>query len=121
MQNHNFRKLEIWKRSMQFVAQCYEITAGFPQEEKYGLTDQIRRAAVSVNLNIAEGSGSSSNVEFARFLQIARRSAYEVTAGLEIASNLGLLDEDELVNIQNESDQISAMISGLIKNLKSVV
>jgi four helix bundle protein len=118
---HNFRKLTIWKRSMDFVTDCYRVTKELPGDEKYGLTNQIRRAAVSVNLNIAEGSGASSNLEFVRFLYIAKRSAYEVSAGFEIAKNLTLLKSKDVEDINKEVDELSAMISGLIKRLMSGV
>jgi len=66
---HRFRKLTVWQRSIQFVSLIYKITSVFPREEKYGLVDQIRRAAVSICLNIAEGSGAGSDPEFIRFLR----------------------------------------------------
>ena len=119
MSTHKFRKLNVWQRSIQFVSLIYKITSKFPKEEKYGLVDQIRRAAVSICLNIAEGSGAGSDPEFIRFLRMAQRSAYEVIAGLEIAINLKMADEQALNNIIGEVDQISAMLSGLIKSLKA--
>lgn len=99
---HKFKKLTVWQRSIQFVSLIYKITSGFPKEEKYGLVDQIRRAAVSICLNIAEGSGAGSDPEFIRFLRMAQRSAYEVIAALEIAINLNMTE-----------------LTGLIKSLKA--
>ncbi len=119
MKAHQFRKLTVWQRSVEFITLIYKITARFPNEEKYGLTDQIRRAAVSVNLNIAEGSGASSNIEFVRFLHIAQRSSYEVSAALEVSINLKMTDPLVLTAAIKELDQLSAMINGLIKTLKS--
>ncbi len=119
MKTHKFRKLTVWQRSIQFVSLIYKITAKFPKEEKYGLVDQIRRAAVSICLNIAEGSGAGSDPEFIRFLRISQRSAYEVIAGLEIAINLKMADDKIITGVIDEVDQISAMISGLIKSLKA--
>ncbi|MDD5416236.1 MAG: four helix bundle protein [Candidatus Daviesbacteria bacterium] len=119
MNTHKFRKLTVWQRSIQFVSLVYKITSKFPQEEKYGLVDQIRRAAVSICLNIAEGSGSGSDPEFMRFLRMAQRSAYEVIAGLEIAISLEMADEKTINAVISEVDQISAMLSGLIKSLKA--
>lgn len=116
---HNFRKLLVWQRSLEFVALVYRVTLSFPKEEKYGLIDQIRRAAISVTLNIAEGAGSGSNAEFKRFLKMAQRSAYEVIAGLEVAIKLNMTDKETLEGLVKEVDQLSAMISGLIKSLKS--
>lgn len=119
MKTHKFRKLAVWQRSIHFISFVYQISSKFPKEEKYGLVDQIRRAAVSICLNIAEGSGSGSDPEFMRFLRMAQRSAYEVIAGLEIAINLKMADEKTLNDVIGEVDQISAMISGLIKSLKA--
>lgn len=114
-----FRKLTVWQRSIAFVTDIYQLTSKFPKEEKFGLIDQIRRAAVSIALNIAEGSGASSDAEFIRFLRMAQRSAYEVLAALEIAINLKMASLNSLQDAISEVDQLSAMISGLIKKLKA--
>ncbi|MBI2018099.1 four helix bundle protein [Candidatus Daviesbacteria bacterium] len=119
MNTHKFRKLKVWQRSIQFVTLIYKITTKFPKEEKYGLVDQIRRAAVSICLNIAEGSGSGSDAEFVRFLRIAQRSAYEVIAALEITINLKMTNKSALDGAIVEVDQLSAMLTGLIKSLKA--
>lgn len=119
MSTHKFRKLTVWQRSIQFISLIYKITSKFPPEEKFGLVDQIRRAAVSICLNIAEGSGSGSDPEFMRFLRMSQRSAYEVIAGLEIAISLKMANRKTLNDIISEVDQISAMLSGLIKSLKA--
>ncbi len=115
---HKFRKLNVWQRSIKFVTLIYKITAKFPQEEKYALVDQIRRASISICLNIAEGAGSGTDPEFARFLKMAQRSAYEVIAALEISINLKMATKEDLELAINEVDQLSAMIGGLIKSLK---
>lgn len=114
-----FRKLEVWQRSIKFVTLIYQITEKYPTSEKFGLTDQIRRATVSICLNIAEGSGSGSEAEYARFLRIAQRSAYEVIAALEISANLNILKLETAEELIDEVDQISAMLNGLIKKLKA--
>lgn len=116
--NHKFRKLIVWQRSMELTTLIYKITKNFPIEERYGLVDQIRRAVVSISLNIAEGSGAGSNLEYARFLRIAQRSAYELMAAIEISKNLKYLDT-EADALLVEIDQVSAMISGLIKSLNT--
>src|SRR3989338_7895435 len=110
MNTHKFRKLTVWQRSIQFVSLIYNITSRFPKEEKFGLIDQIRRAAVSICLNIAEGSGAGSDAEFIRFLRMAQRSAYEVLAALEIATNLKMASLESLQNAASEADELSAMI-----------
>ena len=119
MNTHKFRKLTVWQRSIQFVSLIYNITSRFPKEEKSGLIDQIRRAAVSICLNIAEGTGAGSDAEFIRFLRMAQRSAYEVIAALEIAINLKMANYTSINDAISEADQLSAMLSGLIKSLKA--
>ena len=86
-----YRDLEIWQKSMAFVEDVYKAVRIFPREEQYGLSDQIRHAAVSIPSNIAEGFGRDSNAEFLRFLPIARGSLYEVSTQLEIAHRIGFL------------------------------
>ena len=86
-----YRDLEVWQKAMAFVEDVYKAVKTFPREEQYGLSDQIRRAAVSIPSNIAEGFGRDSNAEFLRFLAIARGSLYEVSTQLEIAHRLGFL------------------------------
>lgn len=105
-----FRKLTIWQRSMLFIKQVYIVTKEYPPYERYGLVDQIRRATTAIALNIAEGSGSGSDKEFARFLRIALRSVYETITGLEIGIMLkyGIkADQEKLIS---EADEIVAMI-----------
>jgi four helix bundle protein len=119
MKKQKFRKLDIWDKSIDFIEEIYKITSAFPKEEAYGLTSQTRRAATSISLNIAEGSGASSDLEFKRFLGISLRSAYEVMCALEIAARLGYLDEAEKEGLLKSSDNLSAMISGLMGKLKA--
>lgn len=104
---------------MEFVTAIYLLSSVFPAEERFGLTIQIRRAAVSIALNIAEGSGSGTDLEFRRFLKMALRSAYEVMAALEIAYNLKLAKKDIIEARLQDADELSAMIAGLIKKLKT--
>lgn len=119
MKQHQFRRLEVWKRSMLFVKNIYSLTSVFPKIERYGLIDQIRRAAVSIPLNIAEGSGSSSNQEFLRFLAFAKRSAYEVITGLEIAKTLLYASHTKIDPLILEAEEICSMIQGLSNANKS--
>jgi len=114
---HNFEKLKVWQKSMNFVTEIYKATAEFPPEERFGLISQIRRAAVTISLNISEGAGSGTDPEFVRFLRIALRSCYEVITGLEVARRLGYGDPNELENLKTDADEIAAMIGGLIKTL----
>jgi len=114
---HNFRKLKIYSRAIDFSTLIYTLTKSFPKDEQFGLTNQIRRAVVSISLNIAEGSGNKSNKEFKRFLEIALRSNYEVMACLEIALRLRYCKKEDYKTLIAESDDIAAMIVGFSKQL----
>ena len=117
---HRFKDLEIWKLSRKFCSDIYIITSSFPDSEKFGLTNQLRRASVSVPSNIAEGCSRSSNKDFSRFLEIAIGSIYEIETQLLIASDLGFIDlnkADELINILNEIVKMTSKFrSKLIQN-----
>lgn len=104
---------------MDFIEDVYKITSKFPTKETYGLTSQLRRSAISVALNIAEGSGSGSDNEFNRFLNMALRSSYEAMCGIEIAKRLRYCNDKEAMHLIEKSDELSAMITGLKKKLKS--
>jgi four helix bundle protein len=95
------------------------VTTHFPQEEKFGLTSQIRRAAVSVPANIAEGAGRESNKGFLHFLSNAQGSASELSTELVIANRLGYLTPKEYRDVMDELDQIGRMIVGLSKNVRT--
>jgi len=114
---HNFRKLKVYQKAIDFSVLIYELTKTFPKEELFGLTSQIRRAVVSISLNIAEGSGNKSNKEFKRFLEIALRSTYEVMSCLEIALKLNYLKEKNHRILIADADEIAAMIVGFSKQL----
>lgn len=104
---------------MELVTNVYVLTRNFPQHEIYGLTSQLRRTAVSIPLNIAEGAGSDSPNEFKRFLDIALKSTYETMTALEISERLQYANQDNLKSLQAEADQIAAMIVGLTKSLRA--
>lgn len=114
-----YRRLIVWNKSMDFIGLIYKLTSQFPNNELYGLTSQLRRASVSISLNIVEGSGAGSDMEYKRFLNIARRSAYEVLCGLEIAQKLNFCTIEETDQLSDKCDQISAMITGLSKKIGS--
>ena len=115
---HQFKELGIWKKSRVFCTDIYSITASFPNEEKYGLTNQLRRASVSIPSNIAEGSSRISNKDFSRFLEIAIGSAYEVETQLIIATDLGFIDSQKLILLSNQLTEIIKMISKFRTTLK---
>jgi four helix bundle protein len=117
MKKHNFRNLKIYQRSVAFAVEIYRITKRFPKEELYGITSQIRRAVISISLNIAEGSGNSSEKEFKRYLEIALRSGYEVITCLEIALLIGYCNREDHSRLIAEADEIAAMITGFSRSL----
>lgn len=111
-QIHNFRRMLIYQRALELVAEVYAQTRQLPSDETFGLVSQLRRAAVSVVLNIAEGSGASSAREFGRFLEIARRPLYEIDACLEVCERLGLLSSGAPHATASHINELAAMISG---------
>lgn len=113
----NYRDLVAWQKSMNLVGVIYNLTKNFPKEELYGLTSQIRKSAVSVPSNIAEGSAKKSKPDFVRFLNISYGSLAELGTQLEIAKMVGYIDSaDEYLNMINEIEKI---ISGLINSLEN--
>lgn len=115
---HKFKELEIWKRSKLFCSEIYSITSKFPESEKFGLTNQLRRASVSIPSNIAEGSSRSSNKDFSRFLQITLGSAYEIETQLLIANDLNFITNSELEDTISELQEIIKMVSKFKSTLK---
>ncbi|UCE07995.1 MAG: four helix bundle protein [bacterium] len=118
MLNLSHKKLEVWKKCIEFVTNIYKATERFPRKELYGLTSQIRRAAVSVASNIAEGAARSSAVERKRFFEIARSSLVEIDTQIEISINLKYCTNDDLAAIENQMNHIFAMLSRLITKTK---
>ena len=110
-------KLEAWKVSRELVKRIYVLTQTFPREEMFGLTSQIRRAAVSIPSNIAEGAARTGDREFAQFLNVARGSLSELETQLLIASDLGYINSNDPVF--NVLDQVSRLVTGLHKSVRS--
>jgi S23 ribosomal protein. len=108
---HRFKDLEIWKQSRQFCKDIYEISATFPDSEKFGLINQLRRASVSVPSNIAEGASRKSNKDFSRFLEITIGSCYEIETQLLIANDLGFLHDENLNELLAKLESIVKMTS----------
>lgn len=119
MRKQKFRQLVVWQRAMEFVADVYRATADFPRHEMYGLTSQLRRAAVSIAMNIAEGSGAGSDPEFGRFLLIASRSGYEAMCGIEVAVRLQYLPKESGDKLLDCAEEVCAMLHTLVKKLKA--
>lgn len=111
-------KLDVWNKAMDFVVAVYMATESFPKDERFGLTSQIRRAAVSVPANIAEGAGRQYPKEFIQFLSNAQGSASELETELLIARRLGYLKEDVYLDMRGTLDSIGRMIVGLSQSLK---
>jgi four helix bundle protein len=114
----NFRSLEIWKRAIALSRDVYLLTKNFPESEKYGLSMQIRRAVVSIASNIAEGSARSSQTDFARYLEIALGSAFEVETQLEIAKLAGFIDDDECNTLISGIHVLQKQINQLITKIR---
>jgi four helix bundle protein len=109
------KDLDVWRKAIDFVTSIYKVTESFPKNEIYGIISQIRRSAVSVPSNIAEGAARKRKTEFTQFLYIALSSAAELETQLLIANNLDYIEEDECNILLNELNSISRMIQGLIK------
>ena len=115
----NFEKLETWHEAIAFADLVYQLTRQFPDEERFGLTNQMRRAAVSVSSNIAEGCSRLSKVDYARFVEIATGSVFEVVSQATIGRNQGFLTEAHYQQLYQAAEKQSRMLSGLRKSLKS--
>jgi four helix bundle protein len=111
-------RLDVWRKAIDFVVAVYKATESFPQEERFGLTSQIRRAAVSIPANVAEGAARQSSKEFAHFLSNAQGSASELETELLIAHRLGYLAEDVYLEMRATLDSIGRMIVDLSEHLK---
>ncbi|MCY3764214.1 MAG: four helix bundle protein [Gemmatimonadetes bacterium] len=111
------KKLVVWQKSIDLVNEIYTLTAEFPSTELFGITSQLRRSAVSIPSNIAEGSARSSNSERRRFLEIARSSLVELDTQLEIALNLQLCLEDDVQSITETMNRMFGLLSGLINRV----
>jgi four helix bundle protein len=107
-------RLEIYSASRQLVSECYKLTQSFPSEEKFALTQQIRRAAISVHLNIAEGSSRKSETDRKRFFEIARSSVIEIDAALDAASDLGYCQVENMQGLGEAIKKCFKLLSGLI-------
>ncbi len=114
-----FRDLKIWQKSMDLVTNIYQKTEGFPDSEKYGLVSQIRRSAVSIPSNIAEGYGRNSNGDFERFLNISMGSLFELQTQIQIALNLTYLEKSDGTALYGLSREIERMLSSFIRSLQS--
>lgn len=112
-----YADLEVWQSAMEFAIRIYRLTKKYPREEIYGLTAQLRRAAVSVASNIAEGKGRASDRELVQFLCHSRGSLFEIETQLGIGKRLGYGDQEEYVPLKTEAAKIGRMLNGLIRSV----
>jgi four helix bundle protein len=115
---HNYKELKVWQKSIRLISKVYKITKSFPSDEKFGLTSQIRRSAVSVASNIAEGGGRRTDGEFLNFLGIAHGSICELETQLYVAFDLGYLENSHLRDISNDLTEIQKMLYVLINKFE---
>ena len=113
------KKLDLWNTAMELAVDIYSATENFPKDERYSLTDQIRRAAVSVPSNIAEGAGRQTRKEFANYLHMTQGSLSELDTQLELARRLGYLGHDNWMIFDQQVERIDKMLSGLIRHQKA--
>ena len=114
--NLNHQKLDVYSSSMKFVLKCYKLTQSLPTEEKFSMVSQIRRAALSVHLNIAEGASRKSEAERKRYYEIARSSVIEIDAALDVARDLHYLEKIETDKLGNAMISCFKLLTGLIRN-----
>jgi four helix bundle protein len=115
----HYRDLVVWQKAMNLAGVCYQVTKSFPKDELFGMTCQIRRAAVSVPANIAEGHGRAHTKEYMNHLSIARGSLAELETHLILSKDVGLLTDSDLDKCLSLADEISRMLAALRKSLES--
>ena len=113
----NFEKLDVWQKAIDFADLVYHHTRNFPSDERFGLTNQMRRAALSISSNIAEGTSRMSQTDFARFIEIATGSVFEVVSQAFVGRRQGFLNKDGFDALYSAADEIGRMLSGLRKSL----
>jgi len=114
----NYKELNVWKKSYELCLKTYRITAEFPNEERYGLTSQIRRSAVSIPSNIAEGYGRKTTVDYVRMLYISYGSVCELETQILLAGDLGYIEEGELGTAKEDIAEVERMLKALITSLE---
>lgn len=115
----SYRDLEVWKKSIDLTEMVYRLSAAFPPEEKFGLTSQIRRAAISVPANIAEGAERKGTKEYLQFLAIAYGSLAETETFLVLAERLGMATAEQIVPVAGKAGEVGRMLNGLRRSLRS--
>ncbi len=118
MRERSYRDLLAWQKAMDLAEQVYSATRDWPKEELYGLTNQVRRAVVSVPANIAEGQGRTGSNELLHHLSIAHGSLYEVETHLMLAGRLGYLDDPGVETLLRHTEEVGRLLGGLIRSLR---
>ncbi len=113
----NYKELIVWQRAMELVAASYEITRMLPKSEQYALADQMRRSAVSIPSNIAEGYGRNSTKDYARFLSISRGSRYELETQLLLCVQLGYVENKDIQKVIDLGEEVGKMLNVIISKL----
>jgi four helix bundle protein len=113
----NFRDLIVWEKAHSLTLACYKVTAGFPKQETYGLTSQMRRCAASIAANLAEGCGKRGNGEFQRYLNIAAGSASELEYHFLLARDLSLMDDPQYTELDAAVTEVKRMLASLIRKV----
>lgn len=114
----NFEKLDVWNAAIEYADDVYRVTKPFPADERFGLTSQLRRSAVSVSANIAEGSGRSSKNDFTRFVEIAFGSLMETISHLTVAKRQGYVESENHQLLYGQAERVGRMLSGLRRSLE---
>jgi four helix bundle protein len=115
----NYKELKVWQKSYQLCLEIYQLTAGFPMDEKFGLTSQIRRCAVSVPSNIAEGYGRKTTADYIKFLYIAYGSNCEMETQIMLSGDLDYIDKPVMKRIIDDINEVERMLKALIKSLEN--
>ena len=113
-----FEKLDVWQKAVDYADTIYLVTRTFPDEERFGLTSQLRKASVSISSNIAEGSSRSSPADFRRFIEIAYGSLMETVSELKVAQRQGLVTMQTYDELYSQAENLARMLSGLRRNLR---
>jgi four helix bundle protein len=113
----NFEKLDVWHKAIAFADLVYRITRSFPSDERFGVTNQMRRAAVSISSNLAEGTSCTSKIEFARFIEIGTGSVFEVVSQSFISRSQGFLSEEQFRELYSAAEEQGRTLSGLRRSL----
>jgi four helix bundle protein len=116
----SYQDLVAWQLAVEVSLRVYEVTARFPDSERYGLINQLRRAAVSIPSNIAEGYGRGTSAEYIRFLRVSRGSLYEVETQLTIATRLGYLDAHRHTELEQQLKECGRVLAGLLRSIESL-